>query len=506
MNTAVVLYEPKKVVSVEILHLDELGYGPQGKHTRREWRAECLKFLTPIEGEYNLLRDNLNQKSRSFEKVSFQYSTVDEAGNKVERLNASSDLQDPCSFDFIGLEFDIPIAFMTGRAFYQSVFFHHAVFKQFIYLSEIQCVQDLVFSGAKFLGNVTFQSINVQGFTFFEDAYFHKFADFSKAEFSKFATFSRVKFKAASTFFGSIFKSHAEFNLAEFEYHANFSDVEFNAFASFNSACFNSQASFSRAKFKILCSFNNGFDTYQNTWSKETEFNAGVNFENVEIHNVGHFERVQFNGEIPNFLGVDNSKTLLIFSGDEYFNKNDTSEDAVKRIAQLKRLADEQGQSDQALMFNAFELNAKAQQPNAGIALKTITGLYEILSDYGRSFIRPIIFYLILIWLGFLYSFGYSVNLAEISEIHKNNCKSAATEQKLDLSRERAAVEYAMFRAGGVFDFTNTGKQNNAVNCRLFEEPIEPPLMRAWGIFKGIASIALLFLAALGLRNKYRIK
>jgi hypothetical protein len=55
-------------------------------------------------------------------------------------------------------------------------------------------------------------------------------------------------------------------------------------------------------------------------------------------------------------------------------------------------------------------------------------------------------------------------------------------------------------------DFTDTGKQNNVVNCRLFEEPIEPPLMRAWGIFKGIASIALLFLAALGLRNKYRIK
>jgi hypothetical protein len=30
--------------------------------------------------------------------------------------------------------------------------------------------------------------------------------------------------------------------------------------------------------------------------------------------------------------------------------------------------------------------------------------------------------------------------------------------------------------------------------------------MRLWGIFKAIASTALLFLAALGLRNKYRIK
>lgn len=35
----------KKVVSVEILHLDDLGYGPRGEHTRREWRKECLVNL-----------------------------------------------------------------------------------------------------------------------------------------------------------------------------------------------------------------------------------------------------------------------------------------------------------------------------------------------------------------------------------------------------------------------------------------------------------------------------
>ncbi len=28
--------EPKKNVHVEILHLEELGYGPLGKHTRKE--------------------------------------------------------------------------------------------------------------------------------------------------------------------------------------------------------------------------------------------------------------------------------------------------------------------------------------------------------------------------------------------------------------------------------------------------------------------------------------
>ena len=79
-------------------------------------------------------------------------------------------------------------------------------------------------------------------------------------------------------------------------------------------------------------------------------------------------------------------------------------------------------------------------------------------------------------------------------------------ENPLQLTQGRAAIEYALFRAGGVMDFTDTGKQNNAVNCKLFGIPIEPDGMRAWGVFKSIASLALLFLAALGLRNKYRIK
>ena len=35
----------KKVVSVEILHLEELGYVPRGSYTRREWRNECFNNL-----------------------------------------------------------------------------------------------------------------------------------------------------------------------------------------------------------------------------------------------------------------------------------------------------------------------------------------------------------------------------------------------------------------------------------------------------------------------------
>jgi uncharacterized protein involved in copper resistance len=61
-------------------------------------------------------------------------------------------------------------------------------------------------------------------------------------------------------------------------------------------------------------------------------------------------------------------------------------------------------------------------------------------------------------------------------------------------------------RAAGILDFSDNGKGTEAVANRLFGQPIEPWWMRIWGVLKAVASTALLFLAALGLRNKYRIK
>ena len=72
--------------------------------------------------------------------------------------------------------------------------------------------------------------------------------------------------------------------------------------------------------------------------------------------------------------------------------------------------------------------------------------------------------------------------------------------------RDGVGVAHTLYRAAGVLDFTDNDKQTEAINRRLFAAPIEPWWMRAYGVLKAIASTALLFLAALGLRNRYRLK
>lgn len=316
---------------------------------------------------------------------------------------------------------------------------------------------------------------------------------FSYSKFKSFAWFHEVIFKKDAHFENTVFNDEAWFLKARFEGRSDFTDAVFCQGATFTGAAFLMPTDFAGVNFSGLIAFHSVlFDDY-------------ANFEYAIFNNVGIFNESKFEKFIPNFIGVAYSARLEF--SDSFFSKSDTLKNAANQLGFLKRLSDGHNQTDQALNFNALELNAKAKQPDASSMFKVFTWLYKNVADYGQSFAKPMFLYGVLICLSVLFAMIYSTYSESPAKERQVLCTQLAGQPPpLKLTYGQAVVEYAMFRAGGLMDFTDTGKQNNAVNCRLFEEPIEPPLMRAWGIFKGIASIALLFLAALGLRNKYRIK
>ena len=146
--------------------------------------------------------------------------------------------------------------------------------------------------------------------------------------------------------------------------------------------------------------------------------------------------------------------------------------------------------------------------------------IYGKASDFGRSFVRPLIIYFILFLITL--SVGLKSAANSVPDVHGCNENLNVTYKNMfnlpcllyskndanniNLNGYRAAFEFAAYRASGIIDFSDNDKQTAAVSQRVFGQPIEPGWARAWGIFKAIASTALLFLAALGLRNKYRIK
>jgi hypothetical protein len=491
----------RKIVSVEILHLDELGYGPQGKHTRREWRKECLEaHLDGAEAfkKWQEIRLRTDVENNFFTNFAFKITFEDNEIVSYDQVNKSS-----CSLDYIGQKFDQ--SEFDGYSFYNDALFECAIFNDRCVFSNAIFNGEARFDNSRFIEMASFEGTNFIGVAFFNNVLFESGVWFRSSNFHDEAWFYNSIFKSSGYFQNANFDKITIFTNASF-FYVSFEDVNFNADVYIGGVVFNNDAEFVNASFQKQSFFLNLDGTSQ------TIFKTLANFENATFKNIGHFEYVEFQTRIPGFRGCKIDSTRLEFSEDTQFPDNDIEVGAIENVSFLKRLSDEHGQIDQALRFNAIELRLKRLSPNTDFGFKAVTWLYEKLSDYGRSFLRPLLAYGSLIVCSLLLTLpltDYSQDTKPVAVANRVLCvpkdKEDAAKQ-LQLTYGRAAFEYAMFRAGGVLDFTDTGKQNNTVNCTLFGQPIEPPFMRAWGIFKGIASIALLFLAALGLRNKYRIK
>ena len=525
------------MVRVVVMDLDKTGYGPEGTLTREAWRKECKDKLLAGKIQFESWQNSWKyNKNDSLPNVHLGI-TLHHADGSCAQSHQYPGFKS-YALDFSGQVFDEPVnayecifenhAYFTGASFKKIANFHAARFNE-----------STDFSQAFFEATADFRKASFVGNAHFNDAIFVNYVIFIEVKFDGTASFSGVTFREKALFHDAKFGKDAHFTNTTFKFHAVFRDSTFKGDANFKGAWFLGEAQFFKAQFHNQCRFDVklGEHNEMDNWiqlRRFTRFKSLVNFENASIKNVGHFEGVRFKGEFPNFLGVDNANTLLMFSDDSFFNKNDTQSNAPGRIAQLKRLADEQGQIDQALMFNAFELNAKRALSidavnhlkwwqklfNGNAWLSWTTYAYNKLSNYGRSFTRPLLAYGVLMLVTFVLAIGHGLwasmdacqregwNVYEQLYRDQVSCPAVATasEQKIPLTVPRAAFEYTAYRASGVLDFVDADKQTIAVANRLFNQPIEPMWMRIWGVLKAIASAALLFLAALGLRNKYRIK
>lgn len=606
----------KKVVSVEILHLDETGYGPEGKHTRREWRAECLEnfeagaeqFLAWQESwqhfsDQNKLKANF-EVQRSFDDgsteelnhVASQSHCLDFAGHTFD-FKDGDDYQDYKDYQFLSRVY-FKAATFTGYAdfsvatfadhvdFRKATFIFDAYFRGTTFASEANFgetifTSDADFNEAIFTGRATFNKSTFNGGTIFSKTTFKNSAhfnestftsnvdffditftgdvdfsesafigdvDFSGTTFSGYVNFSGTTFSGDAWFHKTIFTVNARFSEVTFRGYTEFRVAIFTGYANFTEAIFTGYANFSGVHFKKTVFFLN-VKFHKITDFRDSKFNEEADFENATFENVGHFENAKFNtatSKIPSFRGINLIGTSsLEFSDDTHFTKNDLTDDAIKNVAFLKHLSEQHGQIDQALNFNAMELRAKYLQVVEPLRAKSLswfkrtfkrylsiawwalrlTWLYGLLSDFGRSYMRPIFAYGVVFVFTLIMAISISVcheskncqnkqgwNVAGLmcdgkpSAIKPNDPAAGKEDDKLYLNGYRAAFEYANYHATGLVDFTGDSKLKDAITQRVFGEPIKPWWARIIGALLSIINTALLFLIALGLRNSYRLK
>jgi hypothetical protein len=510
--------ETKKIVSVVILHLDELGYGPEGKHSRESWRDECLRNLLAGKVQFEawqeswLLLAKANQRTASFSRKVTYFD------GSVETLDLISGISH--CLDFVKQNFEKLDC--ENFVFLYPTIFSNAEFSECAFFTRTTFLDFVNFGMTKFLGIADFGCVEFKKDSYFSKAHFFDTARFDCVKFLDTAEFDSVSFSGEVTFSKAHFFKKANFQLAQFENSSLFANTNFNQMAVFTNTEFRMQSIFLNA-----------------------EFRDHSDFENVIFNNVGHFEGAYFLQLFPAFRGCKIDSTRLEFYDDSHFPQDDFSEDAIKNISFLKRLSDEHGQKDQALHFNAMELRARRKslceslKPHShqdAELLKShmnwrvwvrfsnffrddfwfcvFTWLYEKVSDFGRSFMRPLVLLVCLMVISYLFGIFSAIKHSPAKDTHARQAvfTELATEypfknqcDMIPLSAYRAATEYSLYRSGNFLNFTDNDNNTKSVNMRLFGEEIEPCWARMFGFVKGIFTAILLFLIALGLRNKYRV-
>jgi Pentapeptide repeats (9 copies) len=332
-----------------------------------------------------------------------------------------------------------------------------------------------------------------------QKVHFHMGANFRQTTFRGSATFNCANFNQNTTF-----NSESNFEDSIFESAASFTRANFGRNALFHSAQFGSAADFVQAQFFGPCEFVG------------CTFEGRSDYGSASFLTAVHFNSSKFSTSTPEFRGCEIEKTRLKFGEQSAFRIAEQEDNEVQKLSFIKRLADQLGQVEQSLRFNALELSTKRRIKGKISTSKVITWVYEKASKYGQSVGRPLAVYLALLIV--TYFLALCCTRTELPKSHYgswqlqcvidnlNFSDPTCTAEKTCLTANRAAFEYTLYRAVGVLDFSDSGKATDAVAKRLFNQSIEPCGMCAWGVFKGIASAALLFLIALGLRNRYRIK
>lgn len=317
----------------------------------------------------------------------------------------------------------------------------------------------LIVCSCEFKGLVNLTNSVFLSACFFEDNSFLSAIFMQNAKLQIGAIFRKSEFRTI-TMNNSSFAGPADFSDSKFEYVSSFMGCEVAGEADFSNSTFHRQAMFSGAKFLNKSSFMNS--TFHSTTDfSESKFGFAPYFQGSKLH--------------PDTIWPDQQKQ--IYWPDVPKNGLEAMY-AERAWASLKWAMNQVQRHDAELDFFARELEAKKVSLNWMRA--RVIDLYKILSNYGRSALRPFFWWLM------AYVFAFAINVLSFPKAEKG-------EDPVDV------LTVASFTLGNAFPF---GRETSVAE-ELIEIPRWLDFVSAGHTF---LSLLFIFLIGLALRNRLRIK
>jgi uncharacterized protein YjbI with pentapeptide repeats len=347
--------------------------------------------------------------------------------------------------------------------------FSNVEFEQYAFFQDYLFGSNSSFQRATFSDEAYFGGSTYSGWANFRGVTFSGGAGFSGAAFS-FAWFEGATFSFVS-FEGATFSNGADFGDATFSGGASFDGVSFSREALFGSAAFCRRASFGGAAFSGEASFFGATFSGEAGFRKAT-FGKTSRFVNAEIKGETSFERAIFGKEPPHFFGAKLHQGT-VWRGIDWPKpkKADEAGAFLDAYACLKLEMDRLKKHEDELDFFALEMRSRRVLlgPLRGLPI----ALYGVLSDYGRSYARPLVALFIVAAIG-AGAFWY-----------------------FDARTFWEALGLSAANTLNVFGFR-----------RDFNLAIDTPFawLKVFAALQTILGTILLFLFGLGIRNKFRMK
>ncbi|NIZ02477.1 pentapeptide repeat-containing protein [Thalassospira lucentensis] len=357
------------------------------------------------------------------------------------------------------------------------------------------------FDSATFEGNADFNSAEFKGVAGFNSATFEGVAKFDSATFEHDADFDSATFNGHAWFISATFKDVAWFNSATFEHDADFDSTTFNGHAWFVSATFKDVAWFNGATFERDAEFNSVCFEKPTRFS-DARFNTNASFNSAQIKQAFDLSGARFK-EVPDFRQTHCEEAPLLDDVhiDSTVIKQRKSSHypdftVIANYRALKRLAIQGHDHKHEVEFFAEELRSKRLLVDKRWHWDWIlSGIFQITSDYGRSILRPLLFWLLIVGLS---ATSYLLTAKQSMDKVALQCVKGEGWQWV------SAIQLAIGKGllfPGIADRTLIMQ---AYDC-LYGDTIPTLTSAALGL-QTLLSSALLFLILLGIRNRFKLK
>lgn len=275
---------------------------------------------------------------------------------------------------------------LIGLTFRGKVDLSSTVFHGGLFIKDCIFEHDISFYEALFHDYVIFTNVRIGGFAQFRNGVFNRGAVFRDVLFDSDARFRRCRFW-----------DRVEFDDSHFSRRANFFSTVFGNDVSFRNTTFGSTVSFGHSTYYRDADFScSGAGKSDDSGSKRfevREFNASIFggraiFNNRSFTEPTNFRKTIFN-QAPEFHGAALHQGMIFPSGGAF--RDTRSVEAAKAYRTLKLGMESVRARDEEGVFFALEQRSLRRSGGLPQHLTILSLLYDFISAYGQSILRPLI-------------------------------------------------------------------------------------------------------------------